>query len=528
MAGFATWADKIEDLPREIHNALAVVEDLQEILNEMKRLQERVDGPDRDARAVKRHRGNKEFKPVRSLDGQYIAIKDFVILDMGFTTWILPHVFFLELYGKLTELANLLMYLHAASGTSMPANHWVQSLSFLRHCLEVLLRPRSHRPCLHPDYQQITNDNSGFIYLKTMEALGVGIMSMREDLENFQVENRLLLDTMWQALIDDGIVTESSIQDSELYSILWPLETNQVADLIGVVKIFGHPSISIIEGLQQLDERVHKHLVLDEAALRNSLGIMIRDLNYNFFKRHRKYPNLDPTSLSGNIRFMVSQNIDPTARDGYVKFFAIPLTEWAEVRFTKNAEFDRADSQLTLIKDKALGLPRSEVLKRFILPIDARHRTKPRNRRALLAYLMTPAFTEDFQDYLASYMMGDDFNDEVLEYLVIKLTAKELELKEKGRFFGASPMEERIRRQVQERNVMQLMDKYVPEQLLTCGELDGIHKLTSFKKLASTNSDATVVHVSADFSSWNHNFRRETVDETAGVVLDSWFGGTDF
>lgn len=104
-------------------------------------------------------------------------------------------------------------------------------------------------------------------------------------------------------------------------------------------------------------------------------------------------------------------------------------------------------------------------------------------------------------------MIGDDFNDEVLEYLVIKLTAKELELKEKGRCFGASPMEERIRRQVQERNVMQLMDKYVPEQLLTCGELDGIHKLTSFKKLASANPESTVVHVSADFSSWNHNFR---------------------
>lgn len=104
--------------------------------------------------------------------------------------------------------------------------------------------------------------------------------------------------------------------------------------------------------------------------------------------------------------FIRSQQ-DPNSRTGRLLYQAISLNEWAEVKFSKMAEFDRADNQLRLIKDKALGLPRSEVLKRFLLPIDARSRTRPENRRALLAYLLTPLFTKDFQKYLGEYMTTD-------------------------------------------------------------------------------------------------------------------------
>lgn len=269
---FSKWVDKIEELPREVHNALAVVEDLQEVLNGIKKLQERVDGPDKAARAEKRHKGNRDFKPIRSLNGQYIVMKEFVVLEFQQATWILPFVYFLEVYGKLTEMMNLLIYIHYSAGTSMPDNHWEVSLCYMQHCVDMLLRRRENRPCLNQRHQQLVNDNAGFVYLKTMEALGVGIMSLREDMENFQVENRLLLDTMWQALVDDHIVSSTSVEDSDLYQIWWPLESEQISDLMGIVKVFGHPTISVIEGLQQLEERVHKELDLDPVALRNSLG----------------------------------------------------------------------------------------------------------------------------------------------------------------------------------------------------------------------------------------------------------------
>lgn len=251
---------------------------------------------------------------------------------------------------------------------------------------------------------------------------------------------------------------------------------------------------------------------------------MVRDLFYNFYRRKERYPKYNAVKSPASVNLLVAGQIDPRTPHGLMKFNSVPLTDWAQVVIEKNAEFDTADNQLQFIKDKALGLQRSEVLKRFALPIHTQHKTSPQNRRALLKFLLTPYFTEEFQEYLGQYMKGDDFDDSVMEYLVIKLTAKELELKEQGRFFGASPMQERIRRQVQEKNLMEIMDQYVPEQLLTCGELDGMHKLTTFKKLAQSHPDCTLLHVSADFSAWNNNFRKETVDDTAGLVLDSFFG----
>lgn len=266
------WMDRIEQMPRQALNALAVVEDLQGALNELKRLQTQIDGPDRATRAYKRHKGEAEAIQLRSIKGYCYVMKEFIVLEYRNKTWLLPFVFFLELYGKITELSNLLIYLHFSTGTTFPENHWESALQFLSHCIAVLLRRRSNRPCQNQNHQQLENDNCGFLYMKTMEALGVGIISLREDKENFQEENRLLLDTMWRSLLEDDIVWEEKVEDSELFQILYPLESGQISDLIGTIKVFGHPSISVIEGLTQLEERVHRHLEIDPVTLRNSLG----------------------------------------------------------------------------------------------------------------------------------------------------------------------------------------------------------------------------------------------------------------
>lgn len=256
LRDLSPWMDRIERIPKQALNALAVVEDLQAVLNELKRLQIQVDGKDREFRAHKRHKGSADMIRLNSLRALCCVIKEFIVLEFRGRTWLLPFVLFLELYGKITELSNLLIYTHFSYGTALPSNHWEATLSFLIHCIEVLLQRRDNRPCQNPKYQQLENDNAGFIYLKTMEALGVGIISLREDMENFQEENRLLLDTIWSALMEN----------LELYHILYPLESGQITYLIGTVKVMGHPSISVVEGLKQLNERVHRQLVIDSIS----------------------------------------------------------------------------------------------------------------------------------------------------------------------------------------------------------------------------------------------------------------------
>lgn len=272
MQCFPGWKQRISELPLQVMNALAVQEDLQEILNASKALQGYVHGPTRQERAVKRVAIGGEESNVRSLNATAHVMKGFIILTYEGTNYLIPTVYFLEIYGKVTEMVNLLLYTHFSSGTTLPSNHWDVSLLFLRHCCKELLRTRRTRPALQPENQRIVNDNQGFLYMKTMEALGVGMMSRREDAENFQEENELLLDTMWQSLHEEGVVREDNVRDSELFEILLPLETCQIADLLGTVKIFGHPIIDIVGGLSKLEARVKKKLEIDNATLRNSLG----------------------------------------------------------------------------------------------------------------------------------------------------------------------------------------------------------------------------------------------------------------
>lgn len=518
------WDTKIDQLPVQIRNAFAVGEELLVLVNKVKATRGFIKGRTAHMRAAKRHADGKDRVRLQTLKATAVVMRDYIIYHCNNQQWLLPHVYFLEIYNKVNELACLLLYMHFADGTSLPSGHYSIGIEFLNHCAKALTKIRRPVSCQDPLMIDLFTDNQGFTYMKTMEALGVGIMSLREDQEHFGVENRLLLDTMWKALSEEKLTDTERVEDSELYALLHPLETPQISDLIGIVKVMGHPTIDVVSGLAQLDERVHKILAIDQPALTQCLGVMIRDLILNFYKRHKRYPNMKIPLMFGSLRRIVDRNISPLVGAGADVVKSVSAVAWSTVVLEKNAEFDMADRQFDLIKDKALGLCRSNVLKQFMLPINHRSKTSVVARRALLRYLLTPLFTQDFADYISNYMLGTDFGDEVLEYLVVKLTAKELELKIKGRYFGASPMEERIRRQIQELNTARVMRDYVPEQLLTPGELDAMHRLVGFKRLVPSYPGHTVIHVSADFSSWNNNFRRETVDRSAGVVLDSWFG----
>nr|QHA33906.1 reverse transcriptase [Atrato Chu-like virus 4] len=329
---------------------------------------------------------------------------------------------------------------------------------------------------------------------------------------------------MWSALHDLGVVSEEHFFDSDLYDLFYRIETPLVAELIGIVKLCGHPSIDVVNGLRKLDERVHAQLQIDDNTVKRSLGVMIRDLCRHFRGREHVYPILISESLSPAISELLRQNIDPGSREGALKFEAITVEEWSNVKFGKNMVFQVADSQFDLIKDKATCPTRSNAVKVLLHGTKEGRRIPVTGKKVLLAFLLDPNYTESFKEYLNNYMTQNTWDDQVLEYLVIKLTAKELEEKELGRFFGASPVEERGRRLVQLKNALSVMQLYMPEQLLTTGELETIHKLVSFRHLANQLPGYTMIHASVDFSKWNNNFRRQTVDFASGKVLDEWFG----
>lgn len=439
------------------------------------------------------------------------------------TMWLLNRVYLLELLNKLGEFKSLLLFNHLQSGTNMPDKHYYDLIRFSKHCVREILRygVGSGSSDLH-------TENQGFLYIKTMEGLAVSEIIRRTD-KKWTGINDTLWRALWGNLYDDRLSHTRDYKGSEVYSLFNSMPLPSLSDLVGIVKVFGHPSIEIEAGLDDLHKKTHETLIVDDVIRDRARGMMIREITKSYYIKHEKYPNFTTIPDSAkSLNILIKSKLSPVSRKGRVLWNGIHLDAWACVIFGKNAVFDRVENQLALLKDKALGLTRSYLLEKYILDAGILQNngalvgTKRKETKALLAYLFDDQFDSEFQNYLDNYMSRDEWDDRVLEYLVIKLTSKELELKCKGRLFGSSPIVERNRRVVQEYNVMRFMSQYVSDQLLTPNELEVMKKLINFRSLRSTYTKCTVLNISFDFSSWNNRMRSDAVDKVANI-LDNWF-----
>jgi hypothetical protein len=519
------WRNKFREIPLEFYRTAGVYEDFIRIIAEHKRISRYRHNTGMAQRINLSTAQDRNIVNIPSLgDDSYIILSnDLHLLYIQGNRYLMPHSMLLETYNKLSELSVTLLLTHMQSGTNFPSNHYETTFEFLQvMCTSVLSRYKYSGPAYNP-----TLDNKGFLLLKTIEALSAGILIERADKDK-DWDNTLLNTTMWKSLLDEGIVYDRQLTDHELGKVWMKMNMSQIAESAGLVKLFGHPTIEVVNGVDKLNNRVHANLVIDPERVKLCSYILKRDLCLNFYRVHGRFPLLEmPSSIDRNLSHMILRRINPETDEGHTLLSKIPIESWGSIVFSKNAEFDRVENQLFLLKDKALGLTRSKVLTQVLCDVVTKESIRPYssqvNRRALLMYLFTNSCANDFANYLDRYIQDDSWGSYVLDYLVVKLTAKELELKAEGRYFGASPYVERNRRIVQELNVMTFLDRYVPEQLLTPSELGVMKKLVSFRQLHLLYPDAYVFNISFDFSKWNNNFRSEVIDTVADEILGKWY-----
>lgn len=500
--------EKITDIPIEVKYASYVYEDLLRVLNYHKDV---IGVP---LRFLKESRVSTS---IPSLNMSVIITPDIIILDHQPYVYLLTIPYFLEIFNKVSELCTTLRYFWFQDNTTMPPGFYGQCCQFLTHL--------SYEVSKYEKYTNRKSDrghlNKGFIYLKAIEGLGVSELIARGD-KRKHWPNTTLCKALWKALYDDDIVTNPDFKTSELWTLFQTMEDVTIAELIGNVKLLGHPAVDIEQGLDKLYKRTHTNIEVNPTVRLASQGILIRDLMKNFRRKHGRYPVIDPTpAIDPRIVDIVTNNLAYNSGRGKKLWNSLTARDWSAVHLGHNAEFDKVVNQLTLLKDKSLGLTRSNVVAQLLLGAP---KAKQSNfRKALLEYLFGDQMEKEFSEYFSNYNTSEPWNEAVLNYLVIKLTAKELELKPEGRMFGASPIPERNRRVVQEKNTMTFLDAYVPDQLLTPNELAIIRKLISFRNIPDVFPNCTVLHMSFDFSRWNNNFRRDSIDTTAGHILDKWY-----
>ncbi|QPB73966.1 RdRp [hymenopteran chu-related virus 123] len=525
------WQEKMNQLPIELMNMAYIVEDFMRVLEAYKVLSEFQSGKTvsqrtraRLQRFYSKYKCNIPKLDLPSIGGHLILSLDLCILEFDSSMFLLTHKYLLEIINKVNETFCGLLYCHFASGTCLAPEHYMNSVLFLQHLSGVITSF-----CRYSNkVEDLYYENRAFMYLKVIEGLGVACIMLREDKVKGWYNDTLVLQ-LWKSVIEERLQPRTDFFDSDLARLFDLCTISTISELLGMVKLCGHPSIEILSGLAKLKERTHAALTVNREAVNRTVGVMKRELILNFRRRRSHYPNvhLEKVQAIRPLLRLINYNINPDSDEGIKLRSNILIEHWSQIELGKNDEFDPIDNQLVLLKDKALGLVRSKVFQTLMTntsPSSSFGLGPIEERRALLAFLLSDHFTESFKQYMEQYENDTEWSASVLEYLVIKLTAKELEEKPEGRMFGASPGEERNRRVVQEENSMRIMDNYFRDQLMTPDELQMLRKLFSFRHFNKMYPNHKLIQVSFDFSKWNNNMREESIDAPAQVTLDKWFG----
>lgn len=517
------WVRRLSEWPIELLSAFCISEDMMYVLRRHKLLFEYIDQTTVNKRASKRTSKLRLKVLVPSLGARIVITHDLFIFQWRDRSYLLDKGLMLEVINKSCECFCTLLYAHMQSGASLPANHYQFTRDIILHYCEKVIQFCTD----HISEEAVGKDNKGYVYLKSIEGLGVAELIYRSDKDIWKNED--LMHTLWNSIYQEGLDPNYDIRSSRWYNIISGATQAQIAEVLGLIKLAGHPSIEVKKGLTKLYDRTHENIVINQRAVDLNIAIMTRDIVKNFFLVHKRYPiiQLDRPDLPERIRGLIVNNTPLNTPKGLAAFDAIQTHLWGLVRFGKNFEFDPVMKQVELLKDKSLGLTRKLAVR--LLTETEFETSNKRNvqtfgdRRALLNFLLRSDFSNSFLTYLDSYQNNDEWTQAVLDYLVIKLTPKEKEEKPEGRMFGASPQEERNRRIVQELNVMRFMSRYIPDQLLTPDELTMIKKLYSFRHMHKLYPNSTILQVSFDFSKWNNSMRSASIDRPAGYVLDRLF-----
>lgn len=515
------WLVKVHEWPTELLSAFYLSEDMMMLLRIHKEIHRYSTKTSPRSRAKERNQKIPMKVILKSINGGAIVTHDLTIIWYDNKSYLLDNNLFLELVNKSCELFCTLLYSHLQTGNAHPEGHYNFVVNMLIHYFSKVI-----------SFRQSTNtraamvhENKGFVYLKSVEGLGASELIKRGD-ANFW-KNTILQDTLWINIVEEKLDGSEYFEESELHTLFAAANCAQIAEVLGLIKLAGHPTIEVEKGVQKLYDRTHQELPINPIAVNRSIAFLLRDLIKNFYIIHHKYPEIHMTvdSPSQAIKNLFNKKVNLSRVEGERQMMRIPLIDWADVILSKNAEFDMVDNQITLLKDKSLGLPRSKALQLLLSDNDfaVPDIGSMEERRALLHFLLSSRFGEEFTRYFDNFTGEEEWSSAVLEYLVIKLTPKELEEKPEGRMFGASPGLERNRRIVQEFNTMKFLSKYVPDQLLTPDELTTVKKLYSFRKLKDLYPDHTVFQVSFDFSKWNNSMRHESIDIPAAHILDRWY-----
>lgn len=350
--------------------------------------------------------------------------------------------------------------------------------------------------------------NDGYAAIKIWESLIYGLIMASE--HDPVVDSQLFLNNMQSDLFssvpgDDGFVqrTWEELRDQTLKG----LNLHQLSQLHGLYRIWGHPSINILEGLAKLRQVACTPRLPCATSIRYQLVSWREQFCVGYYNAEHRWPNLE---------ILESMPSDSLLRKCLESGSPLPLNsphysldDWTHIKFKQTfcvpAKFDLNSTT----KDSATSLGFQELKER----LQSSGSIGSASERSVIMRFLEREWTTP-NDFLQK-INNEGFDP---DESVIGLREKERELSSSGRFFGLLPIEKRIYVVVTEAMIAEELLPYIPEITMTYNLVklrEHIQRAT--RKLKMPEEKTVTVVTNMDFVKWNSNMREE---ETGPLFKD--------
>nr|CEJ95723.1 RNA directed RNA Polymerase [Eggplant mottled dwarf virus] len=409
---------------------------------------------------------------------------DLIHIQIGSKRLWAPMPYFICAADKIQERYNLLLY----SGVMQPLLQDIcPSPDLIRNVFKI--------------YDDLLHDlgNDGYSDVSGFEALIVGIIISRDD-DDLKLNGDAFLHEVLRDVSPRG-----RVYVRRMYELLRNVDVDQLADIHGLYRIWGHPIIDIDGGMEKM-RSVSLQEKETDLALGDEVGRKFLELFFsNFRKKHGVYPlhhierpdHIDISKAESSVYLLnclKGNTIFSTSNIGY------SMRDWEWVVLDQNFEIPTSWNIIHTVKDKAISPNREELYHNLIT---RGHVFNQDMRRVILKTIMTPLGP------MREFLERVGANGLENKYLMIGIYPKERELKIKPRFFSLMTHEFRLYVTSTEGLLNDKVLKYFPEITMSINLLEMTKIMSKLSGHQSDQSRSVTYVVNMDFMKWNQQMRYE-------------------
>lgn len=362
----------------------------------------------------------------------------------------------------------------------------------------------------------------GFLILSNYEAFLVGLILRKGDKDLW--DNHKFLNCVIRDVMEEIPDCRSTVE--ALLNFLSDMTPDQLCDIHGLYRVWGHPEVVLEEGLRKM----HTNSTTEKRFDLNNLSLAHHSFKEifcrNYYKIHNHYPVLkiddacDRGRYSYLIRCLKSEEFINIDSADYV------LSDWSLISLGRTFEVPYSWNLAHNIKDKAISPDRDELLTsiksgRGVIVQDF--------RRTVLKWLKKNMMSmRDFLNMIDVNSLPDNS-------LIIGLYAKERELKWHPRFFSLMSFHLRLYFVATEQLLSDNLLRYFPQITMTVNLLDMTKKILDMsgkqrdgrglnaEEMTSRYQRDLSYSINIDFKKWNQQMRITTTSDIFGSI-DGLFG----